>query len=88
MDVETMRATYCSVVFEAREVAFRASLKAPPSLITLDGMRMGGATLILQMLTIAHPQGQLYMDQPAIHIDSIAGVWSSTVSSVMVCTRF
>ena len=29
------------------EVAFRASLKAPPSLITLDGMCMGGATLIL-----------------------------------------
>ena len=42
-----MRATYYSVVFEAREVAFRASLKAPPSLITLDGMRMGGAALIL-----------------------------------------
>ena len=38
---------YCSVVFEAREVAFRASLKAPPSLITLDGVRMGGATIIL-----------------------------------------
>ena len=29
------------------EVAFRASLKAPPSLITLDGMRMGAATIIL-----------------------------------------